>query len=156
MANERWPVSYTHLADRLARLAELTKEDPDCVLLMQQLKTLTSAKLNELALTIQKRRDAGLEAALAIVNTDEGNDQMDAIRTVAAEIDRKVRGRQALSEDKYGASVVRTELDVYKRQVDGRRRFDAARGAVAADWNQAHRTAAARSQHCLLYTSRCV
>ena len=112
--NETYLTPYTvatsEIADRLARLAELTKEDPDCVLLMQQLKTLTSAKLNELALAIQKRRDAGLEAALAIVNTDEGNDQMDAIRTVAAQIDRKVRARQALSEDKYGASVVRTEL----------------------------------------------
>ena len=112
--NETYLAPYTvatsEIADRLARLAELTKEDPDCVLLMQQLKTLTSAKLDELAVTIQKRRDAGLEAALAIVNTDEGNDQMDAIRTVAAQIDRKVRARQALSEDKYGASVVRTEL----------------------------------------------
>ncbi|MGA2846425.1 MAG: diguanylate cyclase [Candidatus Acidiferrales bacterium] len=112
--NETYLAPYTvatsEIADRLARLAELTKEDPDCVLLMQQLKTLTSAKLDELAVTIQKRRDAGLEAALAIVNTDEGNDQMDAIRTVVAQIDRKVRARQALSEDKYGASVVRTEL----------------------------------------------
>jgi diguanylate cyclase (GGDEF)-like protein/PAS domain S-box-containing protein len=112
--NETYLAPYTvatsEIADRLARLAELTKEDPDCVLLMQQLNSLTSAKLDELALAIQKRRDAGLEAALAIVNTDQGNDQMDAIRTVVAEIDRKVRGRQALSEDKYGASVVRTEL----------------------------------------------
>jgi len=112
--NETYLAPYTvaksEIADRLSRLAELTKEDADCVLLTQQLKTLTFAKFTELGLTIQKRRDAGLEAALAIVNTDQGNDQMDAIRTVVAEIDRKVRGRQALSEDKYGASVVRTEL----------------------------------------------
>jgi len=112
--NEIYLAPYTaaksEIADRLAQLAEQTKDDADCAPLMQQLQTLTSAKFNELALTIQKRRDAGLEAALAIVNTDQGNDQMDAIRTVVAEIDRKVRGRQALSEDKYGASVVRTEL----------------------------------------------
>ncbi len=105
-----YSVAKNEIADRLARLAELTKDDADCVRLTQQLKTLTSAKFTELALTIQKRRDAGLQAALAIVNTDQGNDQMDAIRTVVAEIGRKVRGRQALSEDKYGASVVRTEL----------------------------------------------
>jgi len=87
--NEIYLAPYTaaksEIADRLAQLAEQTKEDADCAPLMQQLQTLTSAKFNELALTIQKRRDAGLEAALAIVNTDEGNDQMDAIRTVVAE-----------------------------------------------------------------------
>ncbi len=44
------------------------------------------------------------------MNTDEGNNEMDAIRKVTVEMDRKVRGRQALSEDNYNASVFRTEL----------------------------------------------
>src|ERR1700683_4738480 len=52
--NETYLAPYTvatsEIADRLARLAEQTKEDPDCVLLMQQLNSLTSAKLDELAL----------------------------------------------------------------------------------------------------------
>ena len=95
---------------RLNRLADLTNEDADEAQSMQQLKAHTAAKFAELELTIQKRRESGLEAALAVVNTDEGSNEMAAIRKVVAEIDRKVRGRQALSEDNYNASVARTEL----------------------------------------------
>src|ERR1700678_4237090 len=63
--NEIYLAPYTaaksEIADRLAQLARLNQEDPDCVLLMQQLNSLTSAKLDELALAIQKRRDARSE-----------------------------------------------------------------------------------------------
>ncbi len=98
------------ITGRLNRLADLTKQDGDSARSMQQLKALTAAKFNELGLTIQKRRESGLEAALAVVNTNEGNYETAAIRKVAAEIDRKVRGRQDSSEDNYNASVFRTEL----------------------------------------------
>jgi diguanylate cyclase (GGDEF)-like protein len=98
------------ITGRLNRLADLTKEDGDSARSMQQLKALTAAKFTELGLTIQKRRESGLEAALAVVNTNEGNYETAAIRKVAAEIDRKVRGRQDSSEDNYNASVFRTEL----------------------------------------------
>lgn len=98
------------ITGRLNRLEDLTKQDGDSARSMQQLKTLTNAKFTELALTIQKRRESGLEAALAVVNTNEGNYETAAIRKVAAEIDRKVRGRQDSSEDNYSASVFRTEL----------------------------------------------
>jgi diguanylate cyclase (GGDEF)-like protein len=100
------------IADRLNRLADLAKNDVDSERSTQQLQSLTGAKFTELELAIQKRRELGLEAALAVVNTDEGNDDMDAIRKTVAEIDHKVRGYQALSEDKYNASVFRTELSL--------------------------------------------
>lgn len=100
------------ITDRLNRLAELAKSDADSARPTQQLKSFTGAKFTELELAIQKRREFGLEAALAVVNTDEGNDDMDAIRKTVAEIDHKVRGHQALSEDNYNASVFRTELSL--------------------------------------------
>lgn len=100
------------ITDRLNRLAELAKSDADSARSTQQLKSFTGAKFTELELAIQKRREFGLEAALAVVNTDEGNDDMDAIRKTVAEIDHKVRGHQALSEDNYNASVFRTELSL--------------------------------------------
>src|ERR1700678_2919504 len=50
--NETYLAPYTaaksEIADRLARLAELTKEDPDCVLLIQQLNFLTASKPDQL------------------------------------------------------------------------------------------------------------
>jgi diguanylate cyclase (GGDEF)-like protein len=112
--NENYLAPYgaakTGMNVRLNRLADLMKENADDLQSMQQLKALTAAKFTELELTIQKRRESGLEAALDVVNTNEGNDEMAAIRELIEEIDHKVRGRQALSEDNYNASVVRTEL----------------------------------------------
>jgi diguanylate cyclase (GGDEF)-like protein len=98
------------ITERLDRLMDLAREDADSAQSLGELKGLTAAKFSELEITIQKRRESGLEAALAIVNSDEGNNEMAAIRKLTAEIDRKVRVRQALSEDNYDASVVRTEL----------------------------------------------
>jgi diguanylate cyclase (GGDEF)-like protein/PAS domain S-box-containing protein len=95
---------------RLARLEELAQNDARFLRSTEQLRALTSAKFSELDLTIKVRREAGLQPALAIVNTNQGNAQMDAIRTAVSEMDRATRARQALSEDKYGESVVRTEL----------------------------------------------
>jgi diguanylate cyclase (GGDEF)-like protein/PAS domain S-box-containing protein len=112
--NEEYLVPYnaakTSIAARLARLAELTKDDADAARSTEQLKTLTTAKFAELAQTIQERREAGLQAALAMVNTDEGNKEMDAVRKLVAELDRNERRRQESSEDQYAASVARTEL----------------------------------------------
>lgn len=105
-----YAASKTDITVRLNQLAELTKDDADDLQSMLQLKALTAAKFAELELTIQKRRESGLKAALAVVNTNEGNNEMAAIRKATEEIDRKVRGRQALSEDNYNASVIRTEL----------------------------------------------
>lgn len=115
-ANENYLAPYlaakAGITDRLNRLADLAKDDADSEPSTQQLKVLTEAKFTELELTIQKRRALGLEAALALVNTDEGNDEMEAIRKLVAEIDHKVRGHLAVSEDNYNASVFRTELSL--------------------------------------------
>ena len=80
------------ITDRLNRLADLATEDADSVRLTQQLNTLTTAKFIELELTIEKRWESGLEAALAVVNTDEGNNEMDEIRKVTAEIGQNFTG----------------------------------------------------------------
>jgi len=112
--NEKYLAPYdaakTGITYRVNQLVDLGKDDAENVKATEQLKALTAAKFTELALTIQKRRESGLAAALAVVNTDEGNDEMAAIRKIVAEIDQRVRRRQALSEDNYNASVYRTEL----------------------------------------------
>lgn len=112
--NEKYLAPYdaakAGISNRLKQLSDPAQEDAENVKSMEQLKALTAAKFTELELTIQKRREFGLEAALAVVNTDEGNDEMASIRKIVAEIDQKVRRRQALSEDNYNASVFRTEL----------------------------------------------
>ena len=112
--NEKYLAPYdaakTGITYRVNQLVDLGKDDAENGKATEQLKALTAAKFTELALTIQKRRESGLAAALAVVNTDEGNDEMAAIRKIVAEIDQRVRRRQALSEDNYNASVYRTEL----------------------------------------------
>src|SRR5580704_1355790 len=112
--NEKYLAPYdaakTSITDRQNQLLNLAKEDKENAGAMEQLTALTAEKFTELELTIHKRRESGLEAALAVVNTDKGNDEMAAIRKIIAEIDQKVRRRQALSEDNYNDSVFRTEL----------------------------------------------
>jgi diguanylate cyclase (GGDEF)-like protein len=112
--NEKYLAPYdaakTGITYRVNQLADLAKDDAESVKAAEQLKTLTWSKFSELAITIQKRRESGLQAALAVVNTDEGNNEMASIRKLVAEMDQKVRRRQALSEDNYNDSVYRTEL----------------------------------------------
>jgi diguanylate cyclase (GGDEF)-like protein len=112
--NEKYLAPYdaaeAGITNRLNQLSDLAKDDAANMKSTEQLKALTAAKFAELELSIQKRRESGLAAALAVVNTDKGNDEMAAIRKIVAEIDQKVRRRQALSEDNYNDSVFRTEL----------------------------------------------
>ncbi len=54
---------------------------------VEQIDALTRQKLAELDRTIGVRRNRGLEAALAIVRTNQGKRTMDAIRAKVAEID---------------------------------------------------------------------
>ena len=65
---------------RVEEVASLTKDNPAQQANIGPLKRHIDAKLDELAETIQLRRTRSAEAALAVVTTDRGKVEMDAIR----------------------------------------------------------------------------
>jgi CHASE3 domain sensor protein len=76
----------------LARLRELTADNPSQQRKIDQLQQLAAAKLSELAETIDLRRQKGEQAAVAVVLTDRGKNAMDEIRRVIAEMDNEETG----------------------------------------------------------------
>jgi CheY-like chemotaxis protein/CHASE3 domain sensor protein len=66
---------------KLKDIALLTSDNPAQQANIVALKSHIDAKLAELAETIDLRRSQGATAALAVVNTDRGKVEMDAIRT---------------------------------------------------------------------------
>jgi CHASE3 domain sensor protein len=88
--NERYLEPYrTALAvipARLDRIRELTRGDAGQQARLTELSGRLDDKLAELKETIELRRTRGLEAALAVVNSDRGKAAMDAIRTKLANI----------------------------------------------------------------------
>jgi methyl-accepting chemotaxis protein len=71
----------------IARIAELTQDNPHQQARMQPLKDLVKQKLDELAQTIDLRRGQGFDAALAVVRTDRGKTAMDNIRALLDQIE---------------------------------------------------------------------
>jgi methyl-accepting chemotaxis protein len=71
----------------LAALGELTIDNPHQQARVQTLKDLVRQKLDELAETITLRRDKGMDAAVAVVQTDRGKKAMDDIRGVLDQLE---------------------------------------------------------------------
>ncbi|PWE52919.1 histidine kinase [Metarhizobium album] len=69
---------------QLEKIGELTGANPGQGQRLTTLKRHVDAKLAELAQTIEVRRSQGLEGALALVNSDSGKLEMDAIRAQIA------------------------------------------------------------------------
>ena len=82
--NDRYLAPYeaavANVAGQTDKLATLTGDNPAQQERIKQLRQRVSAKLNELENTIDVRRAQGTAAALAIVGTDRGKAEMDAIR----------------------------------------------------------------------------
>ncbi|WP_238257941.1 CHASE3 domain-containing protein [Methylobacterium gnaphalii] len=79
---------YDAARDRLGvhqgELQKLTADNPDQQRRLRELAPVIARKLEELAQTVQARRDGGLDAAERIVDTDAGRDFMvDAERTLS-------------------------------------------------------------------------
>jgi signal transduction histidine kinase/DNA-binding response OmpR family regulator/CHASE3 domain sensor protein len=72
------------IPQRLNEIAELTGDNPVQQRRIAALKLHVGAKLAELKETIDLRRNQGAEAALAVVNSDRGKIEMDAIRVQLA------------------------------------------------------------------------
>lgn len=81
--------------ERLDALTELTRANPRQQATLAQLRRNIAAKTAELRETVALRRTNGLAAAMAVVNTDQGKTEMEAIRErVAAVRAEGLRQRQ--------------------------------------------------------------
>jgi signal transduction histidine kinase/CHASE3 domain sensor protein len=82
--NEKYLEPYNSallaIPPRLDEIAELTSDNPAQKPRIAALKLHVGAKLAELKETIDLRRNQNLDAALAVVNSDRGKAEMDAIR----------------------------------------------------------------------------
>ena len=83
--NNRYLEPYTAAAastsQRMNALAALTRDNPVQRENLAVLRHHVDAKLSELSATIELRRNEGFAAALAVVATDRGKTEMDAIRS---------------------------------------------------------------------------
>jgi CheY-like chemotaxis protein/signal transduction histidine kinase/CHASE3 domain sensor protein len=90
--NEKYLEPYNNAVSTLPslidRAAQLTSDNPAQQVRIAPLRQHVEAKLAELKETIDLRRTQGAEAALAIVNTDRGKAEMDAIRAQLDAMDR--------------------------------------------------------------------
>jgi signal transduction histidine kinase/CHASE3 domain sensor protein len=73
---------------RLDEISRLTRDNPTQQANIAKLKLHISAKLAELKATIDLDRTQGVQAALAVVNTNQGKTEMDAIRAQIAAINQ--------------------------------------------------------------------
>jgi methyl-accepting chemotaxis protein len=71
----------------MARLAELTSDNPRQQARLLTLRELVRQKFEELAQTISLRREKGFDAALTLVTSDRGKKIMDDIRAVIDQIE---------------------------------------------------------------------
>ena len=89
--NDKYLDPYTAalaaIPSQLNTLAQLTNDNPTQQANIVTLKSHVDAKLAELKETIELRRSQGTDAALAIVNTDRGKAEMDAIRAQLSAMD---------------------------------------------------------------------
>jgi CheY-like chemotaxis protein/signal transduction histidine kinase/CHASE3 domain sensor protein len=82
--NERYLEPYEsaveNLPSQMSAISKLTADNPAQQDNIVQVRRHVDAKLNELKETIDLRRTKGVDAALAVVNSDRGKAEMDAVR----------------------------------------------------------------------------
>jgi signal transduction histidine kinase/DNA-binding response OmpR family regulator/CHASE3 domain sensor protein len=81
---EPYEASLRAIPPKLDEIAELSRRNPEQRPRVAVLRQQVDAKLAELSETIGLRRTQGVEAALAVVNSDKGKIAMDAIRAQLA------------------------------------------------------------------------
>lgn len=116
--NERYLDPYNTALDtipvKIQEIGELTSDNPAQVRRLPVLKQHVDAKLAELKQTIDLRRTQGLDAALAIVNSDRGKVAMDAVRGQLSAMSREeaVLRAKRLEEmnSAYGTALVSSVL----------------------------------------------
>jgi signal transduction histidine kinase len=83
---EPYEAALENINRNLKRLDLHYGDEPKSMEMLGTLHTLTDTKISELALTIRLLAEAKSEEAMQIVLSDKGKKQMDAIRTVSAEL----------------------------------------------------------------------
>jgi len=92
---EPYEAAQVKIASLTNDLTNLTRDNPDEQARIPPLRSHIEAKLSELKETIDLRRTAGAGAALALVNTDRGKVEMDAIRSQLAAMGQEETGLRA-------------------------------------------------------------
>ncbi len=116
--NERYLDPYNTALDtipaKIQEIGELTSDNPAQVRRLPALKQHVDAKLAELKQTIDLRRTQGLEAALAVVNSDRGKVATDAVRGQLSAMSREeaVLRSKRLAEmnNAYGTAILSSVL----------------------------------------------
>jgi signal transduction histidine kinase/DNA-binding response OmpR family regulator/CHASE3 domain sensor protein len=88
---EPYMAARAALDERLAVLEGDAGNDAEDATRVTVLRGHIKSKMDELAQTIELRRDSGFEAALAVIRTDRGKVAMDAARDVVGKMQEKVR-----------------------------------------------------------------
>jgi len=95
--------------ERIDALEDLVRDNPNQAPRVKVLRAHVQNKLDELANTIELRRTKGMEAALALVETDMGKAEMDLIRQTVNQMDQeeeRLRERRlAEMQDAYKTAV---------------------------------------------------
>jgi len=106
---EPYNMAVAKLDSRLSDLSELTDGNSAQKARIPEMKVRIHAKMDELAETIRLRRAKGFEAALAIVATDRGKGEMDALRAsieATEQEEQKLREKRlAEMEAAYGTAI---------------------------------------------------
>ncbi len=115
--NDRYLEPYRHAVTEIpANLDALARteagRDPREIQRIDRLKPLVRDKMDELAETIELRRNQGLDPALAIVRSDRGQSAMDQIRAICAEI--QTASYDLLAKQRRGGAHQRLSSGVYR------------------------------------------
>jgi signal transduction histidine kinase/CheY-like chemotaxis protein/CHASE3 domain sensor protein len=107
---EPYNAALATVGHRLDELTQLTSDNPGQQARIPRLKLLVDAKLAELKETIELRRNRGFDAALAVVVSDRGKADMDAIRAQVAAMEHEEVGLRRLrvtaTNDAYATALI--------------------------------------------------
>ncbi|MBN3873285.1 response regulator [Nostoc sp. JL33] len=84
-----YQTAITKLVPEIKQLRKLTADDPKQLSQINTLEPLIAVKLTELKKTIDLRQNLGLDAALEVINTNQGNNLMSDIRNIIREMENK-------------------------------------------------------------------
>jgi PAS domain S-box-containing protein len=87
---DSYNAAVTTLPAGLAKLRALVAEEPALRIRVTTLGNLVSEKLSELKETVDLRRNEGVQAALAVVETNRGKHTMDDIRKIGLDLENEV------------------------------------------------------------------
>jgi len=105
--------AITELGSHIDRLAQLTIDNPSQQARIPELRNLTEAKLSELARTVSLYRDGRFDDTKALVLSDRGLHQMDAIRQLIGTMEQEEMRLEAGRATAYRASVSHTIWSLY-------------------------------------------